>query len=480
MGAVTGLLGTGGGASGTGFAAPSGTNPQQLQTAYNQTQQGLADQQAFANALNPGSLQAMQSQQDLLAQLGQGAQGKGPNPALAQLNQTTGQNAANQAALMAAQRGSGQNAGMIARQAAHQGAGLQQQATGQAATLAAQQQLQQQQALQAQQQAMVNQRQSGLNAYNQFANQQQGNLLGAQASVNNANANLAGSTMKGQQNMLGGIMGGLGSVGQLFGGGGSAAAGAGGTAMAGGAGDLMSSGGGEMLGEGASLAAAEGGKIEMAEGGAPILAQPTVPLAGAPMTGSAPILDAANNTPYSDGPQSNVGKHFSDPVSGVFGGLGKSMFGKPEGGIGGGLGGGAVGDFAGNVANMYTRPGKLTGFLGQGIAQNTGGLGKALNFADGGKVPAMVSPGEKYLSPNDVKKVEKGANPMEVGEKIPGKPKVKGAKNDYANDTVPKTLEEGGIVLPRSVTQAKHPHWAAHAFVSAIMAKNGKMPKKDK
>jgi len=98
--------------------------------------------------------------------------------------------------------------------------------------------------------------------------------------------------------------------------------------------------------------------------------------------------------------------------------------------------------------------------------------------ARGGKVPAMVSPGEKYLSPRDVKKVERGANPMEVGEKIPGKPRVKGAKNSYANDTVPKTLEEGGIVLPRSVTQAKHPHWAAHKFVSAIMAKNGKMPPK--
>ena len=39
--------------------------------------------------------------QDLANQLSEQAQGRGPNPALAQLQQTTGQNVANQAALMA-------------------------------------------------------------------------------------------------------------------------------------------------------------------------------------------------------------------------------------------------------------------------------------------------------------------------------------------------------------------------------------------
>jgi hypothetical protein len=92
--------------------------------------------------------------------------------------------------------------------------------------------------------------------------------------------------------------------------------------------------------------------------------------------------------------------------------------------------------------------------------------------AEGGKVPALVSPGERYLPPKEVAKVVKGQkSPMEAGEKIPGKPKVGGAKNSYANDTVPKTLEEGGIVLPRSVTQSKNPEWAAHKFVRDVMAK---------
>src|SRR5579859_894643 len=56
-------------------------------------------------------------------------------------------------------------------------------------------------------------------------------------------------------------------------------------------------------------------------------------------------------------------------------------------------------------------------------------------FANGGKVPAMVSPGERYLRPQAAQEVAKGqANPKAVSEKIPGKAKVKG--DSYANDTV--------------------------------------------
>ena len=60
---------------------------------------------------------------------------------------------------------------------------------------------------------------------------------------------------------------------------------------------------------------------------------------------------------------------------------------------------------------------------------------------------------------------------MEVGVTIGGKPKVGGAKNSYANDTVPKNLESGGIVLPRSVTKSKNPEKAAADFVAQIIAK---------
>jgi hypothetical protein len=101
-------------------------------------------------------------------------------------------------------------------------------------------------------------------------------------------------------------------------------------------------------------------------------------------------------------------------------------------------------------------------------------------YAQGGKVPAMVSPGEKYLPPDSVEQVKKGGNPMSLGRTIPGKPKVSGAKDSYANDTVPATLEEGGIVLPRSVTQSKNPDWAAHKFVRDTLMKSGGMPRKPK
>jgi hypothetical protein len=101
--------------------------------------------------------------------------------------------------------------------------------------------------------------------------------------------------------------------------------------------------------------------------------------------------------------------------------------------------------------------------------------GGKVKMAAGGKVPALVSPGEGRLHRKDVSKVAAGADPLKLAKKIPGKPKVGGAKNSYANDTVPMTLNEGDIILPRSVTQSKHPHWAAHKFVSAIMAqKRGK------
>lgn len=117
-------------------------------------QQKLLDQMQVQNNIGAQS-NVFNQQQGLADQLSQMAQGQGPNPALTQLNQTTGQNVANQAALMAGQRGAGANAGLIARQAAQQGGALQQQAVGQAATMRANQQLGAIGALQGQQQMLA-------------------------------------------------------------------------------------------------------------------------------------------------------------------------------------------------------------------------------------------------------------------------------------------------------------------------------------
>lgn len=90
----------------------------------------------------------------------------------------------------------------------------------------------------------------------------------------------------------------------------------------------------------------------------------------------------------------------------------------------------------------------------------------------GSKVPALLSPGEKYLTPQQAKQVAAGhKSPME-GKTIPGQAKVKG--DSLKNDTVPASLEEGGIVIPRSVMQSKNPSAAAAKFVQDHLKKGKK------
>ena len=104
------------------------------------------------------------------------------------------------------------------------------------------------------------------------------------------------------------------------------------------------------------------------------------------------------------------------------------------------------------------------------------GLG-ALLAAKGGrttkKVDALVSPGEHRVPKEAVKEVAKGnVSPLRVGETFPGKPKVKG--NSYSNDTLPKKLAAGDVIIPNKVMQSKDPERGAAEFVRAILAKKGK------
>jgi hypothetical protein len=238
MGFVGGLLGFG--SKGGKWNAQQtdllqGVNEGQTSNAYNQAQTGLGQQQAFLQSLAAqngiGNQSSVFGQQQQLANQLQGlANGTGPNPALQQLQNTTGQNVANQAALMAGQRGASANTGLLARQAAMQGAGIQQQAVGQGAALQAQQQIAAMQALQQQQNMMgnlastqVGQQGSALTGYNQAAQSEQQNLLNAMGQYNNArvsnisqqnaaNAGIQGQVAKGQNDLLGGIVGGLGAA----------------------------------------------------------------------------------------------------------------------------------------------------------------------------------------------------------------------------------------------------------------------------
>ena len=265
------------GDKGLGFQA-SGTNIAQPQTsedvlkAQQQAQQMQAQQAAFANALQAQGQQGMGTQAALTGQLQQVASGQGPNPATAQLAQATGQNVANQNAMMAGQRGASQNVGQIARQAAQQGAATQQQAVGQAATLQAQQAIAAQQQLAQLAQGQIGQQQNALGlAGNTALSQQQlqqqqlqsqnANNVAMQSNINSTNAGMAQTVAQKQGDMFSGLMNAAGSIaGNIIAPGiGGAVGGALGSAIGGGGGMTE----GNTLGQGAgpSLFKAKGGLI---------------------------------------------------------------------------------------------------------------------------------------------------------------------------------------------------------------------------
>lgn len=167
-----------------------------------------------------GNANQIQTQQQGLAnQLLAQSQGAGPNPALAQLNNTTGQNAAQASALIGSARGSGANAGLAARSAAMAGTNANQTAAGQAASMNAQQQLAAEGQL-----AGVQQNIAGNNIAEQGVN---ANLVGTAGNLQNAqnntsvantgmvqqiNSGVAGGNAKSGSGILGGIASGVGSI----------------------------------------------------------------------------------------------------------------------------------------------------------------------------------------------------------------------------------------------------------------------------
>ena len=440
MGAIGGLLGLGGGAAGSGFAGPSQANiqtpttAQQATNAYNSNQSALSQQQSLLNAIQGQN--GLGNQSSVYNQLQGITNGTGPNPAQAMLAQSTGQNTANQAALMAGQRGASSNVGLLARQAAQQGAANQQNAAGQAATLQANQSLN---AL-GQQAGLANTmaaNQIGATGANTQAQQaEQGQLLNAiqgqnanqvsmQSNINSANAGLANTTMQGQQSAIGGIMNSAGAAAGMAKGGMVKYA------------DGGSVGPQSMFGQfvnNVGNVAAPGSSAPSfgSDSGADALKQGT----SSAVKGAAKAIQGSPSTPYTD-----------------------TQFTQPDMGS----------QFAGQAPSLGSAVNPAAASAGPS-------LGADLAFARGGAVPALLSGGEGYLPPSKVAKVKAGASPIKEAEKIRG-PEIK--KGDsLKNDVVPKTLEEGGIVLPKSVMEHKHPHWAAHKFVSAIMAEKGLKGKK--
>jgi hypothetical protein len=490
------------GQNGTGLNFKAGSaslaNPStvaQADTTFGQSQDALKQQADFVAALQGQN--GIQNQSNVFNQEQGVVNGTGPNPAAAMLAQSTGNNVASTTAAMAGQRGSAQNVGMIARQAGQTGSNLQQQAAGQAATLQANQSLNAMNASAGIAGQQVGQQQAATATQLQGAQQANQTVLGGiagqnQAAVSNmaqqndANAGIARIAAKGQQDMLGGLMNGAGVAAGM----------------------------------------AKGGKVQkMAEGGAPLA--PTVPAA---VAAPAPVMPQAPK----QGPLSAVGKHLAGTTGAAPQTSGSYQTGNT---VGGAIGAGVKALFGGQapsvtadqpmpsasdwaswaktpegaipssqenynmMKNLSDEPAPSAAAKFN-AAQNAKGPDMGMpdaslyssesaqprtakpnyDFAKGGKVPAMVSPGEVYLPPSKVKEVKsKGNKPgdaIKTGEKIPGKAKVKG--NSYANDTVHKNLEEGGLVIPKSVMESKDPAKESAKFVAAYMARGGIVPRRAK
>lgn len=399
-------------AQGAGFRAQTAPldqvyTQQQIDQAYNNTQTGLSQQQAFVNALQAQN--GIQNQSNVYNQLQNVAQGQGPNPARAMLAQAAGNTAAQQAALMGSQRGAGANAGLIARQAAQLGAQQQQAAAGQAATLQAQQSLGalgQMGGLATQQ---VGQQQQGIGAYNQFAQGQQQNLLGAAAAynqaltgqqnaINAANAGIAGINTQSQAQLLGGVLSGASSAAGAF---------------------------------------AQGGMVPSYADG-----------------GDVDPLDT--NTP-----KSSAGKFFQNFSKGMnTSNQSAPMFQAGSGAaqaIGQGIGAGirGIGNlFSSQASQPYQTPQDIQ-MQGLDMSQPLPPVSQAVG-SQNDFVPPLAHGG----MPKDMKQ----------GGKVPGVGKVSG--DSYVNDTVPAMLSPKEIVIPRSIAMHPQAGELAKHFVENELKKN--------
>lgn len=410
MGFLGGLLGSG---SGAGFQA-QGTNIlqpatlDQAQQAYQMAQQGAAGQQKFLEAL--ASQGGVQNQQSVFNQLQGIANGTGPNLAGAQLANTTGANVANQAALMAGQRGASANSGLLARQAAMQGGNIQQQAAGQGAALQAQQQQQALAQLASISDQQVGQQQVAQQGVNQNAQGLQGNILGGinaqnnanvgmQSNINSTNAQIAAGNQKSQSDLFGGALNGAASAASMF------------------------------LNHGGMVPHyAEGGSV-------------------APQSFAGNFFNSGQQPAAT--PQSGIG----GGMAGLIGGLAR---------------------LAGGSKPVEQVPFGSKDYIALPDAGTFGSeqykaLPDAMPAAPQATAPQMVAMPQMVMPAQNI---APGAMVAAQGGQVPGRAQVQG--DSLRNDKVPAVLSPGEIVIPRSVLQSSNPALAAAHFVEQEMAKHGK------
>jgi hypothetical protein len=194
------------------YQAQSGLQQGQLEQTYKQKQDALQQIMNFVAATQPGSAQALASQQALNQQLTAMGQGQGPSPATALLQQQAGDIAAQQASMMAGQRGASQNVGLVGRQAAQAGMQAQQRAGSQAAILRQQEQLSALDQLRQLSGQQVEQQRLGAGQAGQATLQDQQQALQAQAQQEQMRTEMSKQQQQQKGNLLGGLIGGVGSV----------------------------------------------------------------------------------------------------------------------------------------------------------------------------------------------------------------------------------------------------------------------------
>ncbi len=470
MGFVSDMFGMSGNSGlqyrGTGADILQPTTLDQTGAAYGNAQSGINQQQNFVNALMAQN--GIQNQSNVYNQLQGVANGTGPNPAQAMLNQQTGQNIASQAALMAGQRGAGANSGLMARQIGNMGAGVQQNAVGQGATMQANQSLNALGAMGNMAGQQVNQASNALGAYNTAAQNEQNQLLGSlgnynsqkvamQSNINDVNAGIAKENAGRQNQLFGGVQ--------------------------------------AAFGNGMALMGAKGGMVPHMAGGGMTASNP---FSQAPSLGSFQIAAPAADQPQSffgnyikpiatpaSGPRSSGGGGgmSSQPVyegtksmgQGMIKGI-KGMFGSGAGDAAADASSSVASDFGPDMLSAFAYKGGVIhkdngGYIeGQDVALPEGGSNADMSGGGGGgdKKADMLSTAVK-LAPMLLAMLSKGG--AIDGGAVPGKAKVRG--DSLKNDIVPAMLSPGEVVIPRHVMQSKDPVGNSAKFVAAIMAKNG-------
>jgi hypothetical protein len=429
------VVGQGGGALGsiTGAVGAPMTEAGTGLTTQNQFQANAPDisaQEGNYTAANAG-------QNALASALTNQANGQGPNPALAQLNQTTQQNGQQAAGLVASQRGL--NPGEAARMGQQGQIQANQQAGGQAATLGAQQQLSAEQGL-----ASVYGQQE--NAASQNASVINQGQLGAQG----LNAQTAQANTNSVNNTTGGLLSGFGALSSLAKGG---------------------------------VVGKDGKKTEN------------------PKLSTVPEKDRFKGNLLPEHLKSIAdiyhGNKFAwgGPVSGPLASVNTPQFGSGSGnnGMASGMGGSGSDKSDDSVsspssatsANNFGAPQLTQPALGSSSGYSKGGQVKPQHFDWGGDVQpdqlASVNIPKENVVP--VKSDSSGGGGggggigaivglLAEGGKVPGKPKVD--HNAYKNDTVPTMLTPGEVVIPLNVMNSADPVKNAAAFVAEHLAKHQK------